>query len=138
MRVYIAGPMSLTEHQREPFYNYPAFFSAKMDWKTAGYDVITPFETNSIVWQRHHGRGFDPYSDKCEYGDPLLAEMWIENMAALSRARAIALLPGWEHSKGASAELVVALALGKEVYDAITFEQLHLKTCLAFQTVIAA
>jgi hypothetical protein len=131
VKVYIAGPMTGIE-----FYNFPRFFDAKMDWITAGHEAITPFDTNSAVWARHYGRPFDPYSDKCDYGDPILAEMWLENMGALTRADAIALLPGWEKSRGATAELVVALGLGKEVYEAFTMERLYLRPVISFQVEI--
>lgn len=126
-RVYIAGPMTGYE-----YYNAAAFSYAKAQWTDAGYDARTPFDANSVVWRKHHGRDFDPLRDVCDWGDPILAEMLAEDFAELCRADVVALLPNWEKSKGARSELLVALNLGKEVRDAATFEQLTLQSALTF------
>lgn len=114
--VYIAGPMTGHEH-----YNVRAFDAAAVAWRDAGYRVETPFDANSVVWRRHHGRAFDPRTDVCDWGDPILAEMLAEDFAALCRADVVALLPGWEKSKGTRAEILVAVNLGKRIMDAHTF-----------------
>jgi nucleoside 2-deoxyribosyltransferase len=111
MRVYIAGPMTGYE-----FYNVKAFEAAKDKWVVYGHEAQTPFDANSRVWERHHGRPFDPYVDECDYGDPILNEMFVEDIRTLAEADAIVLLEGWEKSKGANAELGVARCLGKSVW----------------------
>lgn len=126
-RVYIAGPMTGYEH-----YNALAFEHAAAQWRGAGYEVETPFDANSVVWRKHHGRDFDPRRDVCDWGDPILAEMLAEDFATLCRADLVALLPGWHKSKGARAELLVALNLGKGIRDAATFAELSLESSLAF------
>lgn len=103
------------------FYNFDAFSSAAKEWNARGYDAETPFEANSRVWQRHHGRDFDPHTDKCDWGDPILPEMLAEDFGTLFRADAVAVLPGWQQSKGAKAEVLIALNMGKTIYDAVTF-----------------
>lgn len=125
-RVYIAGPM--TGH---PAYNHAAFVYAAAKWDDAGYEVETPFDASSRVWRRHHGRAFDPHTDRCDWGDPLVAEMLAEDVAALMRADLMALLPGWEKSKGARAEILLAMNVGKEIRDAATFEPLRLAVGLS-------
>ena len=117
--IYIAGPM--TGHEA---YNHRAFAAAQEFLQSMGWNAVTPFASNSVVWQRHYGRDFDPYTDACDYGEPILNEMIAEDIGALCRAYAIALLPGWENSRGARIELVISLNLGKPVYDAMTNQQL--------------
>lgn len=121
-KVYLVGPMS-----HYPAYNCALFFALEMMWERAGYDVKTPFELNSIVWQRHFGRDFNPHEDKCDYGDPLLAEMCAEDMKWLCQCDIVAVLPGWERSKGTTTELLVAINLHKDIRDAITMEMLALE-----------
>jgi hypothetical protein len=116
VRVYIAGPMT-----GYPEYNYSAFSRAAADWQREGWDVVTPFECNSVVWRRHHDRDFDPALDACDYGDPILGEMLLEDVRALVEADGVAFLRGWEKSKGANLEYRLATALGKRLYHADTF-----------------
>lgn len=113
--IYLAGPMSGKTH-----YNVAAFTEQATAWRNVGYEVITPFETNSTVWRKHYGRDFDPYTDTCDYGDPILREMVAEDFAALCRADYVAVLPGWEQSKGARAEVEVARNLHIPVLDSLT------------------
>lgn len=127
LRAYVAGPMTGHEH-----YNVLAFECAAERWRDAGYVVETPFDANSVVWRRHHKRDFDPRRDTCDWGDPILAEMLAEDFATLCRSDVVALLPGWRKSKGANAELLVALNLGKRIYDATTFDELSLSPSLSF------
>lgn len=112
MRVYIAGPMTGFEA-----YNLHAFQRAQREWRLRGHDAIIPFESNSTVWQRHFGREFDPYTDSCDWGDPLLRELFVEDVAYLLSADAVAVLPGWQKSKGALLELHHALMFGLPIYD---------------------
>lgn len=101
-------------------YNAPAFRDAASFLRSKGHDVVTPHETNSRVWMEKKGRVFDPLHDKCDYGDPMLNLMVAEDMKEVCTADAIALLPGWERSKGTTAELHVATLLSKRVLDAVT------------------
>ena len=119
-RVYIAGPMTGI-----PEYNAPAFRRARARWESAAWLVTTPLDTNSLVWLRRHARPFDPARDRCDYGDPALGEMWAENVKAITRADAVAFLPGWRGSKGATAEHAIAVAFGKELLDGETMRPLE-------------
>lgn len=112
-RAYIAGKMS-----GMPAYNVFAFEAEAAKWRERGYVVVTPFDCNSEVWQRHYGRPFDPYIDKCEYGDPLLAEMLCGDVAALLSADVVVFLPGWIMSRGARMEAVIAHTAGKRMVEA--------------------
>jgi nucleoside 2-deoxyribosyltransferase len=125
MRVYIAGPMT-----GYPYYNEVTFKRAEAEWREAGHDAVTPFEANSAVWQKHYGRSFDPRSDKCDYGDPLLREMLAADIALLASVEIVAVLPGWRKSRGVAVELTFAKAMGIPVYDAITRAPLPEETAL--------
>lgn len=107
MRVYVAGPMSGREA-----YNFPAFDAAR-DRLMAFADVTTPADITREKWQQRHGRAFDPYADQCEYGSQILCDLFALDLIAVCAADVIALLPGWENSKGARLEIAVAKQLGK-------------------------
>jgi len=119
VKVYIAGPMT-----GYPAYNAAAFRAAKADWEAEGWEALTPLDTDSLVWQRHYGRDFDPETDVCDYGSPLLGEMFAENVAAITRCGHVAMLPGWEKSNGATVEHRIATVLGYPIYNAETFVRL--------------
>lgn len=127
-RLYIAGPM--TGYHA---YNFVAFSEAEKTWKGWGYEVHTPFMANSRAWQRIHGRDFDPFNDVCDWGDPALKEMMVEDLGDLCRADAVAVLAGWEKSKGARTELVVAINLGIPIYEAHTGRTLDLRYALTVE-----
>lgn len=111
MKVYIAGPMTGRQ-----YYNLHAFERAQREWRLRGHDAVTPFECNNVVWRDAYGRDFDPTSDRCDWGDPLLNEMVIADVQALCRADAIVLLPEWRQSKGATMEVIIAKNLGKRIF----------------------
>lgn len=89
-RIYIAGPMT-----NMPALNFPAFRRAAADLRGQGHEVVSPAEINS---------------------DPKAA--WLDCMRAdikqLVDCDAIALLPGWQASRGASLEAHIAEKLGME------------------------
>jgi hypothetical protein len=90
MRVYLSGPMAgIPEH------NYPVFHAHAARLREQGYDVVSPAELDNAgkTWEG------------CLRTD--LREM--------CTCDAIALIPGWEGSKGANLELHVAHRLGMEV-----------------------
>ncbi|MFM0135073.1 DUF4406 domain-containing protein [Caballeronia grimmiae] len=94
MKLYIAGPMS-----GYPELNFPAFHAEAARLRQLGYEVINPAEINA---------------------DP--AAGWLECMRAdireLVTCDGIALLPGWEKSRGATVEHTLARGLGLSVYQA--------------------
>lgn len=84
MRVYVSGPMTGL-----PGLNFAAFHEAAAKLRAAGYDVVNPAELN-----------------------PDMTTPWAQCMRAdikaLCDCDAVALLPGWEGSKGAHLEIHVA------------------------------
>lgn len=120
-KVYIVGPMSFY-----PRYNHSLFMAVLREWLRFDYDAKTPFELNNIVWRKHFGRDFDPSIDTCDYGDPILAEMFAEDMRYLSECDIVAAIPGWEFSKGSRVELQAAINLNKDIRDALSFAPLNI------------
>ncbi len=112
---YITGPM-----RGIPFFNFPMFDNAAELAREHGYDIISPAELD-----REHG--MDPINDPCSIdrafeADPnlvqTLAQRDCEVILNLKKDRGdgLILLPGWEESTGARAEIALALWLG------LTFE----------------
>jgi uncharacterized protein DUF4406 len=95
VRVYVAGPMTGFEG-----FNYPAFHAAASRWRTAGYRVENPAEN----FGGDTGRAYHEYMRAA-----------INQVVA---SDAIALLPGWEKSKGARLEVRIGRALELAFFDA--------------------
>ena len=95
--VYIAGPMTGYID-----FNYPAFDHASRVWADKGWAVLNPAD--------HFLR--DQRLDMPVYMRGAIH--------AVLQADALALLPGWENSPGATMEVILAHRLGLEIYDAIT------------------
>lgn len=92
-RLYIAGPMAGL-----PQLNFPAFNAEAERLRALGYDVVNPAELN-------------------EPGTPW-AQCMRRDIRALLMCDAIALLPGWECSRGANLEWLIATELGMPVLQA--------------------
>jgi hypothetical protein len=91
MRIYIAGPMTGL-----PAHNLPAFAAAAKQLAALGYDAVNPGRRGVVLgytWR--------------DYMRDALRE--------LLGCEAVALLDGWEHSRGAALEVHVAQALGMPV-----------------------
>ncbi len=86
--IYLSGPMS-----NLPELNFPAFHQAAIDLRSLGHRVINPAEINpdsTMSWE------------ECMRAD----------IRALCDCHVVALLPGWEKSKGAHLEVHIAHRLG--------------------------
>lgn len=99
MRLYLAGPMTGYKD-----FNYPAFHERAARLRYQGHEVINPAEN--------------------EGGDT--SRPWAfymrQDIAHVLSVDAVAVLPGWQASKGASLEVVVARAIDIPVLDAETLE----------------
>lgn len=107
MHVYLAGPMSGIEK-----FNYPAFDSAASVLRDLGYEVTNPVELD-------HETGVSGVISH-SYGiidDTGWAQCLSRDLSAMlaSDVDGVVVLPGWERSKGASLEVHVARALGKQI-----------------------
>lgn len=114
-RLYLAGPMTGL-----PDLNYPAFRRAALVLRRQGFTVVSPAEHEDAQDSRSY-------------------EGWLRwALGLLLTCEAIALLPGWEASKGARIEKAVADALGMRVVylQACTIEGVRVIT-RSFQSVAA-
>lgn len=105
MKVYVAGPM-----RGVPSFNFPAFDHATAILRGQGYEVVSPAEHDRDT-------GFDPAGltgdeDLSTLGFDL-AEALMWDLTEVAACDGVFLLPGWEHSSGARAELALAAALGR-------------------------
>ena len=96
MKLYLAGPMSGL-----PDFNYPTFDRYAKLLREKEFEVFNPAEA-------HNG----------ETGLPL-SKYFETDLPEVCRADAVAVLPGWRDSKGASIEVDLARHLGKTIYDAV-------------------
>lgn len=101
-RIYIAGPMS-----GYPDCNFAAFHTAAERLAQAGWKVFNPAEN------------FGGRKD-------LPREVYLRlDLSMLAQCDAIAMLPGWEDSRGAKLEYLVAHELGCTIIDAVTLRPLE-------------
>ena len=113
MKIYVAGPM-----RSIPFFNFPAFNAATAKLRAEGWLVFNPAERDN---ERHgtdiskgNATGDESIAAK-EHGFDLRVALADDLNFICREADAIALLPGWRESKGATAEHATALALGLRV-----------------------
>lgn len=103
MRIYLAGPMSGL-----PEFNFPAFDAGAKVLADQGHEVFNPAENDRQKWG-----SMENIKKNANYRECLSDDLnWILHGNGNGPAEAIALLPGWEKSKGAAAELALARALG--------------------------
>lgn len=109
MRIYLAGPM-----RGYPNFNFPAFDYAAAKLRQQGHEVFSPAERDRSV----HGTKLEDNATGSEIeaasnvGFSLREALGADMAYISSTAEAVALLPGWEKSSGANAELALAKALG--------------------------
>jgi len=88
MRIYISGPIS-----GMPDLNQPAFLVASLSLLDRGHRALNPFQ-NGLP-------GSSPWSDHMR-----------ADIRMLMDSDAVAMLPGWENSRGAKIERQLALDVG--------------------------
>ena len=116
-KVYLAGPMRGIAD-----FNFPAFKRAAADLRSQGYTVFNPAEAD----ERRHGPGVGQNNPQgsvelaeAQHGFCLREALAHDLDWICTFADAIALLPGWQNSKGATAERAVAEALGLEIWEVV-------------------
>lgn len=115
MKIYLAGPM-----RGIPEFNFPAFYAAADKLRAEGHDVFNPAERDN----KKHGTDIskgnatgDEAVAAAQHGFNLREALGADLAFICAEADAIALLPGWEQSKGANAERATAVALGLAVIN---------------------
>jgi hypothetical protein len=120
--LYIAGPM-----RGIAWFNYPLFDRVAKELRDAGNEVISPADEDRKV-------GFDPFAnpeyriaDACTFPSEASFESFDKTVRrcfeSVLRCDEIVLLPGWEKSQGALAELAIAAWMGKRVWQGYNDEQ---------------
>lgn len=100
-RVYLAGPMTGYED-----YNFPAFHRYAAYLRSLGATVFSPAENDLILY----GSDFLEHPERAEFRKCMEDDLrWI-----CRYADAIAVMPGYEKSKGVNVELTLARAIGLE------------------------
>lgn len=106
---YIAGPMSGI-----PRFNIPAFDEAATNLRKAGFNIISPAElddpvTREMAWNSPDGATLnDTHPNGESWGDFLARDVKI----VADKVQGIIALPGWQRSRGARLEMMVALLCG--------------------------
>jgi hypothetical protein len=109
--VYIAGPM-----RGYPELNYPAFHEAAALGRGMNFKIISPAEEDMSF-------GVSP--SQTEFSSADCRKFAERDVAIIFKCRAVAVLPGWEKSVGATAEVALARWLGLPILDARTFKALE-------------
>ena len=113
MNVYLAGPM-----QNIKDFNFPAFKRAALLLRRAGHSVFNPAEKDvekhgKKIFKSKTGSLTELQSKDSQFS--LRTALAADTQYICLEADAIALLPGWENSKGAQAEWALARALGHKI-----------------------
>lgn len=114
MRVYLAGPM-----RGYPDWNVGAFNTARCHWIADGHHVFCPA---AVVKALGYAVGGDaePSSHR-EH----LRHVIQSDITCILHAEAVAVLPGWEESRGATVEVALAQFLGLPIHDATTMLEIN-------------
>ena len=110
MKVYLAGPM-----RGIPEFNFPAFHAGAARLRAAGHFVFCPaerdIEKTGVDISKGNATGDNALAE-AQHGFNLREALKDDLVFICLEADAIALLPGWENSKGVQAERATAIALG--------------------------
>lgn len=113
MRLYLSGPMTGL-----PDYGYPIFHAAAERLRALGHEVENPAE---------HFKG----------RQDLPRKVYLKrDIGEVLKAEAVAVLPGWQGSKGACLEVAVAREIGLPILDAATLEPWAESVCEEAQRII--
>lgn len=113
MKIYVAGPM-----RGIPEFNFPAFFAAAEKLRAEGHEVFNPAERDNLRHGTDISKG-NTSGDEAQaaktHGFSLREALKDDTSWICDNADGIAVLPGWENSKGAVAERALGVALGLEI-----------------------
>jgi hypothetical protein len=116
MKVYLAGPMRGYKD-----FNFPAFFAAAKYLRSHGHDVFSPAEKDiqrdNEYGREHTWQGSGDIKAAEAKGFDRRIAITDDLMYIIREAEAIALLPGWQASKGANAEYWTAQFLDLKIWE---------------------
>ena len=110
--LYIAGPM-----RGVPYFNAPAFFEAEAMLTLRGYTVFNPAQRDVEEGLDHKKcpKGSMQELEDCDFS--LSGALAFDLSYVCEKADGVVLLPGWQLSRGAVAELAACQAMGKSTYE---------------------
>ena len=115
-KVYLCGPMA-----NLPYFNFPAFFDAEKQLRDRGYEVFNPAKKDIEIFGEGIANCPTGTHEEAEriVGRPVTYEecLRIDLNWILDYADCIALLPGWENSRGCKVEQALAECLDLEVIN---------------------
>lgn len=107
-KLYLAGPMrGIAE------FNFPAFDAAAGDLRAVGHEVFNPADNDRD--SGFDGKGWTGDENLVERGFDMRKALGEDTAWIAANADGLAILPGWEVSSGARAEVALAHALGLPV-----------------------
>ena len=114
MKIYVAGPM-----RGFPEFNAPAFHAATAKLRADGHEVFSPAEqSNKLFGEAVRNNAHGDEGAMGGYEMTIARTVFHLDLAYIClQADAVALLPGWQNSRGATAERATALALGLKVIE---------------------
>ena len=115
MKIYLAGPM-----RGIPEFNFPAFYRGAAQLERAGHIVFNPAAKDNEKFGTDISEGnLEGREDVAasQHGFSLREALGADLAWICAHADAIALLPGWRNSTGATAEHATAVALGLKVIE---------------------
>lgn len=114
MKIYLAGPMRGIAK-----FNAPAFDRAAARLRAQGHEVFSPAEQDRKLYGDavHEGTTGKLTELESAVGFSRREIMKLDMTWICENADAIALLPGWQQSAGANAELTLAKFLGLTVLE---------------------
>ena len=111
-KVYVAGPM-----QGYPNFNFPKFAEVAERLRSIGHEVFSPAERDIEIHGNEVSKAPTGNLKEIEHTGFSLRDALADDTAYICKeATAIAMLPGWENSKGAQAEWALARALGLKIW----------------------
>mgnify|MGYP001581332383 CR=1 FL=1 len=119
MKIYIAGPMRGFKD-----FNFPAFFKTAEILRQQGHIVFNPAERDTNAHGAERLKSETGSEDEVAHnlgyteGRQLARECFLADTQWIcSQADAIYVLPGWEKSRGATAERALGIAIGLEIVE---------------------
>lgn len=118
MNIYLAGPMRGYKD-----FNFPAFFEAADRLRQDGHFVFNPAERDTKEWgaealKTETGSEAEVSKRLGFEGLSLARQCFLADTEFIcTKADAIYLLPGWEQSKGATAERALGIAIGLQIVE---------------------
>lgn len=118
MKLYLAGPMSGYKE-----FNFPAFMAAAKMLRELGHEVFNPaeqdLERDGKIAEAYINNSTGDIKEAEAKGFDRRKAITDDLLYIINEAEGIALLPGWERSKGANAEFWTAQFLDLEILQLV-------------------